>query len=53
MHITEVDGGDNVEPDAVEEDGGVEGDGFCEVSVRTARNGVGAGECWEGYEGGL
>jgi len=33
LHLAEVDGGGNVESDAVEEDGGAGGEGFCEVSV--------------------
>jgi len=42
-----------VESEAVEGDVGAGGEGFCEVSARTARDGVLAGECGEGYGGGL
>ena len=33
MHLAEVDGGDNMESEAVEGDGGAGGEGFCEVLV--------------------
>ena len=49
----EVDRGGNVESEAVEGDGGAGGEGLFEVSVQTARDGVGVGECGERYEGGL
>jgi len=52
LHLAEVDGGGNVESEAVEGDGGAGGERFCEVSVRAARDGVGAGECGECYGGG-
>jgi len=53
LHLEEVDGGDNVEFEAVEGDGGAGGERFCEVSVRTARDRVGAGEYGDCYGGGL
>jgi len=53
LHLAEVDGGGNVESEAVEGDGVVGCERFCEVSVRTARDGDLAGECGEGYGGGL
>jgi len=51
LHLAEVDGGGNVESE-VEEDGGAGGEGFCEVLVQTARDGLGAGECGACYGGG-
>ena len=42
-----------MEYDVVEGYGGAGGKGFCEVSARVVRDSVGAGECGEGYGGGL
>ena len=53
LHLVEVDGGGHVDSEAVEGDGGTGGERCCEVLVRTARDGVGVGECGEGYGGGL
>jgi len=53
LHLAEVGGGGNMESEAVEGDGGAGGEGFCEVSVRTAQDGVGAEEFGECYGGGL
>jgi len=53
LHLAEVDGGGNMESEAVEGGGGAGGERFCEVSVRTAWDGVGAGKCGEDYGGGL
>jgi len=49
LHLTDVDGDCNVESEAVERDGGAEGEGFCEVLVQAARDGIGVGECGECY----
>jgi len=40
LHLAEVDGGGNVESEVVEGDGEAGGEGFYEVSARTARDGV-------------
>jgi len=53
LHLAEVEGGGNVESEAVEGDGRAGSEGFCEASVRTARDGVGAGDYGECYVGGL
>jgi len=53
LHLAEVDGGVNVESEAVEGGGGAGGEGFCEVSFQTARDSVGVGGFGEYYGGGV